>query len=542
MNAPIVESTFTLPLCREQPAFPVRDSRSCQDWLTSAPLLNVPLAQRQLRDLLHGLNGTILPAADRLKILEKLYEAITMVQDSQSRKYAGKPIPLLPEQQVIWQEVQALWRELLTGYWLVLDEAASGSPEALEFGVFAGQRALIFLAAWHREHYVIDRVVPNDGWVLMYELYRVLESAGWTRKQVKALGRREGDMGTPEAACCHALLLNLANPNQLNPRQLLYVDQLLGEWAGKAHLMAQLPPESRLAVVALDLGKQDAPYFVGQSTPGSVAPRYLMRDKLVAWLGKQIKSLRAGATAESIGMADATGVGGVGFLTLLYRAWSEKSERSFPRQTISAEVGLGNDWSHIYSYLTGTLFQPVGQKKELSASNMSDFALFGRRSDETFHSGADHTIQLPPLEDWQVLDESANGLRLSCSESFYRWQQQQVVLLRRGLIGERIAVVRRLHHVAGRHLELGVQIIPGDPMGVIAYPTGVQALVGQPQPAVLLPEVSAIRQVASLITPTGTFVVDKIIDIKTNDAVRRYKLSSLIERGANFERFTVEIA
>ena len=108
--------TFTPPptSADQPPAF--ASAGECGAWLEDMPLSNPAQVQAQLLRQLNLLNRFSLPAAERFDILELLREPVVSVQEESVRRFAGRPLPLAPQEQSAFDACQALWRALIDGY------------------------------------------------------------------------------------------------------------------------------------------------------------------------------------------------------------------------------------------------------------------------------------------------------------------------------------------------------------------------------------------------------------------------------------------
>lgn len=526
---------FLLPQPQANPECPVQDAKACKLWLSSISLINVAPAQLQLLSLLRQQNDTALVPRERLKILEMLREPVSMVQEELAKKYLNRPLPFHEEHLQQWELVCELWRAMQAGYRLVLQAALQGDQDALEYGPFAGQRALYNLGRWFSEFHATYRQVPPSGWHTLHEIYREIEAQGWANKRLKDTLQEGLPYTTPMAAYCHVLMVELSNPSQMTVRQFRFVDGLLSRWSLKLNV-TPAAPEARLPPLQVDLAGGSPARSLPLHDAGQ--PRYIDRDPVVASLAKRIKMLRDGSDWDVADLGDdLVAAGGVQLLSQLYRLWSEKGDRVFPRRQATEEVEIGGDWPRIYAQLSGRLFEVPKESKEIRASGMADFQLFGRRANETFREGGDNTLHLPPLEGWSLQDESASGLRLQAERTGQQWLQHQLVMIRRGRVPDTLGIVRRLQLTGINEVELGVQLLAGQPTAAIVSATGVQSLTIQPQPAVFLPDVPSLLQLATVMVPVGVFQVERVLEAQLPDGVRRFKLLALQERGSNYESY-----
>ncbi|HEY6720324.1 MAG TPA: hypothetical protein VI363_01685, partial [Burkholderiales bacterium] len=88
---------------------------------------------------------------------------------------------------------------------------------------------------------------------------------------------------------------------------------------------------------------------------------------------------------------------------------------------------------------------------------------------------------------------------------------------------------------------IGVQILPGIPLGVAIRAPDAGVAAEQYTQALMLAAVAALQTPETLVLPAGWFKVDREIEV-FNERAGQVRLLSIIDRGADFERVTFEIA
>jgi hypothetical protein len=85
-------------------------------------------------------------------------------------------------------------------------------------------------------------------------------------------------------------------------------------------------------------------------------------------------------------------------------------------------------------------------------------------------------------------------------------------------------------------LAAGIQLFPGEPRPVAARVVETDGSRGAYRQGVLLPEVAALNEPASVFVPAGTFRIDRTIEIMVDQQARVVKLTRVLDRGIDFER------
>jgi len=148
------------------------------------------------------------------------------------------------------------------------------------------------------------------------------------------------------------------------------------------------------------------------------------------------------------------------------------------------------------------------------------------------------------LEEWQLEDESAQGLRMvrRAASPGERLSHGQLVAVRPGeaknfMLGQ----VRWLMGADNGDLSAGVRLLPGLPQAIAVRATGLNAQNEKYLPALSLSKVAALNTPASLALPPGWYKPKRVIELMT-DPPTRVALTEVLDRGADFERVGYEPA
>jgi hypothetical protein len=191
----------------------------------------------------------------------------------------------------------------------------------------------------------------------------------------------------------------------------------------------------------------------------------------------------------------------------------------------------------VHYYVSGKAFrQPEGGAQALSARQRDEIATFGRvstREDEAY--SAAHGFQ---LEHWQLLDESALGLKMmrSAGTPGKRYMHGQLVAVRPAdAKGFMLAQVRWLAQSEDGDLYAGVRLLPGLPAATAVRAAGVNVRDAQYVQALSLTAVPALNSPPALVLPAGWYKPKRVIDVYIDTPVQ-VELAEVLERGSDFER------
>lgn len=527
-------TSFDLPTLSPSAAPEFTDSGGCAKWLQTLPLINVGPSHDRLLGQLEELNAYNLAPTERLKILELLREPLTFVQKEHAKKFSNRPAPLSRQERDIFNNVVTLWDALTLGYQRCLQAVVDGASGTSGLVALACQRVLWCAGQKMIDCYQAYRDVEERDWRLVHSVYALAEERDAAGDEVAHPVHK----GKVETTCvetyAHVLLLHLANPSKLTPRQIELISRWLERWARKASLTRTQPPAGDgVPPLVVDL-KSGA--GASRTPAQGETVRYLEIHEVAKSVRKRVGLLRKGESPAALGLGeDVTAALAEGLLVMLYKRWCEEQQaRAHPRREASGAAQICSGMEAMYYFVTGRAFRAQSGSQPLSQVQHEQIATLGRivsPSEDRVATAASFAV-----ESWQIRDESATGVRLERTDP-----AATLRLSLNQLLGIRLAdaknfllcAVRWLSVSTEFELSIGVQILPGVPVGVSVRPGGVTA--EKPVPALMLPATAALQAPDSLVLPAGWFKPERIIEIST-DAVRRVRLTESIERGADFER------
>ena len=511
-----------------------KDASGCAKWLQTVPLINVGPAHTRLLDAIEELNVFKVAPAERLKILELLREPVVFVQKEQSKKFSSRPAPLAPPERDVLKNVHALWDAFSAGYQhcvqAIADKAANLSVSLV------GQRVLWCTGQKIVTCYQAYQDIGEREWKLLHGVYALVEARGQAKQDVPHPDHKGRETNCMETYA-QVLLLDLANPGKLTPRQIELISLWLERWTRKVSIGHSSADAADAAPLVVDLaGASGASHrpLEGESA------RVLDISELRSDLRKRVALLRKGETPGELGLGDdVTAALADSMLVLLYRRWCEDQQaRAHPRHGASGTTKMAFGLPSIHYFVTGRGFKVRASARQISTKEHMEIATLGRvatRHDDDPGPAPDATF-----ETWRVKDESASGMRLERVDS----GSARVVLGQ--LLGIQLAegkpfllcTIKWLSVSADFALRIGVQILPGVPQGVAIKPSGANAPAESFTQGFLLPAFAPLKAPETLVIPAGWFKPKREMEIA--DRQGKVRMVELIERGADFERVSFE--
>jgi len=529
----------TQPLASSSSPLQFTDSTGCKRWIEQLTLTNVQLTQQVLTGQLASLGAAQLPPLERLKILETLREPVHFVQGELAKRYAGKPLPLEPNEAVVWNNVIALWQELSHNYQQCLKAYREGDLAIAPHAALITMRCLRLLGSTLLDYYRTYRQPPGAIWRALHELYAFGESHGFARIRVQdSFSKRDPDSSCAESYA-QVLLAHLANPFALSARQMAFVARWLEHWATLVGLATQPLPTGPIPSLTVDLTSSGGVVF-GSGLEPQPHLRYLDLEPLSKTLRQTINLLKQGQTPGQLGLGeDARQPGCENLLMLLYVQWcragtARTEERS--KHDEPAQVCFGLTAAHLHVG-GGHSFRQPG---EFTSREKQDLDTYGYITRTEHEVGASNDV----LEQWQILNQSASGFMciLREPEGKGRVSHNQLLAVRR-TDGHHfhLGMVQWLRMEENSELYCGVRLFPGTPQAISVRPSNfTPASSGRYERALLLPEVPAPATPATLILPAGWFQSGRFVEV-FSDRKQVAKLLNLLEKGSDFDRGTIVV-
>ncbi len=489
------------------------DAASCKAWLEHVPLANVGVAQQQLLGQLVELNRFPISAVNRLAVMETLREAVNFVQIEQAKRFTNRALPLAEAEAAVFRDTDALWAQMRLSYLRCLDSAAGGHTVLRAQGALICQRLLAYAGLRMFHHYRAYREIPAEDWRALHESYAKAEELEVSEEPVRDFLNRDVHETSPRIAYARAVLMHMSNPNELAQRQLTFIAFFLERWAAKLEVLRDPIDEGDGLPLVADLAGERCPERVAGAPPQARAGiRYLDARKLAKSLKNRVSLLRKGESPAQLSLGeDCVQPSCEQLLVFLFRQWCQPKAARVERRPAADAAKVSSGMQAIHYALSG-----AGSK------DASGFV----------------------FEEWQLEDESAQGLRMVRRAAIpgERLSHGQLVAVRPGeaknfMLGQ----VRWLMGADNGDLSAGVRLLPGLPQAIAVRATGLNAQNEKYLPALSLSKVAALNTPASLALPPGWYKPKRVIELMT-DPPTRVALTEVLDRGADFERVGYEPA
>ena len=536
-------SGFALPELSPSAAPEFVDVQECKAWIEHVPLANVSASQRQLLEQVREFNRLPTAAANRCAVLEALREPVNFVQIEQAKRFTNRALPMVEGESAAFQETSALWEEMRAGYLRCLESALNGDAGMRAQAALICQRALAYSGLKMFHHYRAYRQVPARDWRGLHQVYAAAEELDAAEEAVKDFLNRDVHDTSPRIAYARAVLMGMCNPNELAQRQLTFVAFLLERWAAKLEVSRDpIAEDEGVAPLVVDLAGDRVPERLDAAAVQKAEQlRYLDARKLAKSLRNRVGLLRKGESPAKLALGeDCVQPSCEQMLIFLFRQWCQgKPVRASERRPASGAAQACNELPAIHYFISGSVFRQPSATSELTKKQREEIATFGRistRDDE------DHA-QTFVVEQWQVEDESAQGVRIirPAGNAGKRYAHGQLVGVRPAdAKGFFLGQVRWLMAADNGDLHAGIRLLPGLPAACAVRPTGLNVQNEKFVPALSLGAVPALQSPPSLVLSLGWFKPKRVLELFIEAPVRA-RLTDVLERGLDFERVAFEI-
>lgn len=553
--------------------------KKMQEWVDSLPMANVGESARLLYQVIQELNRLRTDGKTRFALLEALRPALVHVGRQLGKHYLGQSVVLPEKARKVAGLAQSLLLHLSVGYKLVAIDTIrkARDKEFNRIATTALHRAINSMGEALLRCYQLYVPIPKFLWLELHQVYLLADGHGLASVEVEDKTFRRVQSSTVQEAYVRALLLATARPNQLRQQEIELAWDATEEWCGRVvindtrensdifafDLQADAPPTYRKlasqhvgdtlrSIDAKDVSAQLKIAAEAGRLPEKGAeftfPRGFTRELAIhlsqAWGNLTERAFARLAASGNIDVCVGIGAthfflsGGADF-DVLVRGTNLKilhEERDNPflksRGKGDGEDGGGDAWSQAFDGGGGRMSDNVDFSR-VALDNVDNLLAENVRSQ--------HQLAKPKFDSYPcaIVNSSPGGY---CIE----WSGDMPAHIRTGeLIGLQeanaktwsIGVIRWIKQLAGKGAQMGVELLApkGTPCATRAIkPSGEMT---EWMRTLLLPELRAIGQEATLITPAIAFSTGYKVQISIDGKESRAAIYRQLNATAGFRQF-----
>lgn len=537
-------------------------SASVERWIAELPRGNTGETSRLVFEALREVNRLELAWKDRMRFLEHLREPVNYVQQALVRRYSGMALPLPEKTRRIVMLARTLYDEMAIGYKTAIEEMLGGSiltrdNKALTILI---HRAVRYLSKSMLTCYQTYTPLPDNCWFELNALYLHAEHKGIHQAPV----HDEYNTLMPESSIARAykqiLLLALSSPYRLRQGEAEAIYAALARWAGHAHVTPYDAPSAAQALFVVHMDSDQAPDYLAfdNRACSDELCRLVDTRQLTTVLIDELQRQEQGDTSCPLNAK---------LLSLLIRTWGVAPKRTFSRNESDASIEVVVGITVLHRILSRELGAP-----QLSSSQTSSYEsrevldvnkenardVWNIFSSETMRQNYEHyqslieeqeaheeTMPTLTVEAWKVRNESAGGYRLAMDPGNQSKVQVGNLIGLHSRSEKRhweVGAIRWLRECSDNEVELGVQVLAPQARPLMASHKRTRANPASYQYALLLPEVPAIKQPASLITPVMVFSSGDELTLQLPGEELDIRLGRQLQDTGNFVQFLFETA
>jgi hypothetical protein len=532
-HATSAASPARAPAAADVPPLAFADTDGAARFLKALILQTLPQAYDALLGQLRALASADFAPRERGKIAELARDQAAHLHTELARRYAGKPQPLAAREHEAADQAVAMWQALWEQYSACLKPLLEGDPElqgvkakVLQRGLYIGKQLVLV-------HGLARRAPPPALWQELHAYYRLAEMLECTVTAVS-------DDLMPHAvgiSCystyAHALLLGLADPCALSVRHIELTDRWLGQWARKVFPYTQ-QRDTEGPLLLIDLDGTEGARVVREAPAAAASLRYGYPGKLATSVRGRLKRLASGASPAELQLGhDASVEQCAALLAHLEQRWLNPLRVSLPRQDRVEVVAGGIPAA--YFRVAGRTFDRQDPLGRMTFQGAQHLQTLGALTD--YDRNKEDAEREWPWERWQA-GRDRNVLMLGRRDAgHYRWCFDQLVVLREDN-EVRAGHVTRVECSQHGAPEVWIRTFAGTPRTVAMRTLSSLYNEEPPTAAVELPE--SPEEPATLLFGPRTFTAGRVMRSVDRGAERKFRLTRLVQRGADFERVAFE--
>lgn len=522
-----MELKLSLPTYPPVPQFVVETRpKQVQEWLQTLPLANTHEACRKLADAIAAVNSVKLGEEARCNLLEIYRVTANQLHASLQQYYVGKSLPLTEKNQQATTLMRELHTELINGYKLALMDLSARRANLATHKItpLALGRAIQGLGQVLEVYYETYAPTPAAVWAELHHLYWIAAKLDLHKHTIAS--REKQDIN---AVYTQILLIALADPYRMLQGQLNLVKSYLAQFGQQVVLQALGPTENKhgLFLVRLDSDYPPKALMHYQGVTDARTDIILNTIPLARVLHQHVQGLDAGLPLLKLGLPEGAQQASYrDMLKRLIKQWGIAPKRLFNRAQGSANAHVCAGISALHRALSeGLLSDKEAHLEETESVELTD-VLRETGSQQTYNCAR-----------WSVLNESAGGLTLSKEASVFAKIKVGDII---GVEAEgawEVAMVRWMQSDTDHHIELGAQRLAPHAEAIAIKPV-IAAANALFQPALLLPEVPALKQPARIAAARGSFQQMREFEVRSHGLIHQVRVNLLIEQTDGLDLFT----
>lgn len=515
-----------------------RDLADGGDYLSRLVLANPPVAEQQLIRFLDALLASPPAPVVFLGLLEQARAPLCFIEEEMARRYHSKAVPLAGEEEDNFQQVIAAWSKAAKAYALCarLEEPDNSNSNYRSLMATILHRCLYYTGMIVLEHFRARRELPAGIWLELHGYYESAEEWGIAYLPVQDTLENSLQSSHCAAAYTTLMLIDIASPYSNSVRNLNLIRRWAASWAPLISIH-RLEDDLEVPPYVVELMK-DAPLHPTASHDqlGNDARR-LDTSRLGMQIAHMLAQLRQRITPSQLGLGEETSSHVLQLLERLQRPWTQQtSPRRFRRFVSEGIARVASGFEAMHFAISSQEFVQPDAASTYSRGEFDQLFTFRDQVSPGQKLNIRPQIEFP-IDEWVVINHSANGFRLGRSSAGQKITHGQLLAVcphdgDSFLITE----VTWLMQEHGGGLVVGLATLPGMPLAVGARHLSTNGAHERYVRAFMLPALPAIGEEASLVLPAGMYQASRTLEIVCGEECWQARMMHVLQRGTDFER------
>lgn len=320
-----------------------------EDWIAALPMGSTGETARLIFTALREINRLEISAKDRLKALEEFSGPVQEITKVLKKHFVNQNLPLSPKGQKIAELAIQLHSEMALGYKAVvasiLGKAFSLPHNAsLTTAIYRAIRYLSNVLLFSYELYIQH---PENVWLQIHRLYLYAEERKLLNNSLREQ-RADDSVITSSISDIykHAVLLALANPYSLRQKVTDALYNALDDWSQHGKILRLDEFTQDEPAFTINLNTDSAPGYFREN--GNSNPEYCRHVDTSA-LTRIISEIFAGKGEVPMGIPPDT-------LKSLLNTWRGQSQRAFTRKAKSNQISITLGLSATHHYIDEIIY------------------------------------------------------------------------------------------------------------------------------------------------------------------------------------------
>ncbi len=524
-------------------------------WLAELPLLNPAETGHKVLSALTALNRMSLDDKTRLKLLEVYREPVARLCTKLKNEYIDQPLPLPDKGLTAAERARDLQIEMAYGYKRLVKNALGSIKSHPNTRVMSSlaliiQRAMRYLAESLVKSYQFYARPPENTWREIHQLCELADAYGILDNPVEDPLNTAIARSSVSNVYKQALLVDFSDPYHLPVKLVDLIQHYLNRWAGLAKLDPAKPTPAKNCQFLIDFHGDRAGeiMFPRETSFNEHQFRFLNTIELARTIHSQLMMIQRGESPAPEGLHQDFFQGGSiqEMLKRLLNSWGVIPKRSFtrtPKRGTPIDVTIGiraiNHWLNggREFILSSEFVGPMPQQRRVVSGKYVSIEDSGNTS-----VGENQTVEIDPeliYASWDIMDESAGGLAIAKDQ--VKHQQARVgdiIAVRSPESGFwEVSGIRWVKTSESGSLDIGMKRISPIAKPVLLKMIGDNQVETDFMPAIMVPELRALKQRQGLLTHRGIFKPGRELFFDDGYRLVKIRAGKLIENTPVFERF-----